>query len=116
MFYLWPLFFILRFVNESQVKYPYSGNLTSNNDTEVYKEPLDTANSFIFWKGTKLLYTRGHSGEVEFKKGEMHYENERLVGGLFEADMKTIKVTDIPVQDISPYTNFTKITLMPILT
>jgi len=69
------------------------------------KKVVDITNSIIEWKGTKLMYTGKHSGVLKLKGGELFYEGEKLVGGIIIADMKSIKVTDIPVHETVPYRN-----------
>jgi polyisoprenoid-binding protein YceI len=71
------------------------------------KKAVDITNSIIEWKGTKLMYTRKHSGVLKLKGGELFYDGEELVGGFIIADMKSIKVTDMPAHETIPFTNLT---------
>jgi polyisoprenoid-binding protein YceI len=54
---------------------------------------LDPSKSSIAWVGKKV--TGQHQGTVAIKGGEALIEGSTLVGGTFEVDLGTIKVTDI---------------------
>lgn len=68
---------------------------------------IDTNRSIIYWKGTKMRGTRMHSGEINLMKGFFLMKSDQIVGGEFLVDMKTIKVTDIPLTDPIPIKNLT---------
>ena len=53
---------------------------------------VDTEKSVINWKGYKV--TGEHFGTINLKNGELKMEDGKLVGGGFEVDMTSIKVTD----------------------
>ncbi|MBB4118980.1 polyisoprenoid-binding protein YceI [Mesonia hippocampi] len=54
---------------------------------------INTKTSKIEWKGEKL--TGSHEGTLHFKSGHLKLENNKLVGGEFIVDMKSLNVTDI---------------------
>jgi len=54
---------------------------------------LDTTTSSISWVGKKV--TGQHSGTVAVKGGEALLDGSNLVGGSFEVDLGSIRVTDI---------------------
>ncbi|MCR9285817.1 MAG: YceI family protein [Bacteroidetes bacterium] len=54
---------------------------------------VNTERSVINWKGYKV--TGEHSGTINLQNGELKFENDVLVGGGFEIDMRSMKVTDI---------------------
>jgi polyisoprenoid-binding protein YceI len=54
---------------------------------------LDTANSALVWKGTKV--TGGHFGKLTFKEGNIIEKDGKLVGGDFVVDMTSMTVDDI---------------------
>jgi polyisoprenoid-binding protein YceI len=56
---------------------------------------VDPTASLVNWKADKKM-TSGHKGTVAIKSGEVIFEKDKLAGGSFKIDMKTIKVTDIP--------------------
>lgn len=66
--------------------------------------PLEIAvhRSAIRWRGTKFWGLGKHEGVVAFRAGELCLRTGQVVGGWFEADMKTIDVTDIPESDPIP--------------
>ena len=68
---------------------------------------VDTSHSVIKWRGTKMMHTGEHSGELKLKEGILIIEDGKLVGGNFIANMETILVTDIAGHERTPYTNLT---------
>lgn len=50
--------------------------------------------SKVMWTGTKVLGF--HQGVVKFKEGKVIMNNNKLAGGEFVIDMKSITCTDIP--------------------
>ncbi|MBY0245146.1 MAG: YceI family protein [Sphingobacteriaceae bacterium] len=68
----------------------FSAFKTPKKETETYK--VDVAKSTITWLGKKL--TGSHTGVVKLKSGVLIYEDQKLAGGNFVADMNTIKNTD----------------------
>lgn len=61
--------------------------------TAVVTYSVDTAASYINWKGYKV--TGQHYGKVMLKNGDLKFENGKLSGGSFEIDMNSIKVEDL---------------------
>lgn len=59
----------------------------------VEKVNVDTTKSTIIWKGYKV--TGEHTGTINLKSGALEMEDGKLVGGRFEIDMTSIKVTDL---------------------
>jgi len=53
---------------------------------------IDIKKSTITWTGKKV--TGEHSGSIQFKEGTLLFENRRLIGGTFIADMTTLANTD----------------------
>ena len=60
---------------------------------EKKKFEVVSTQSYINWTGKKVTGT--HSGKINIKSGEILMENEKLVGGKFVADTKSIKILDI---------------------
>ena len=63
------------------------------NKYRVVIPPVDVAKSEIGWSGKSV--SGAHTGKIGLKKAELRFQNDKLVGGMFEADMKAITVTDI---------------------
>ncbi|MCE9624741.1 MAG: YceI family protein [Deltaproteobacteria bacterium] len=59
---------------------------------EVYQ--LDLQQSQIAWVGKKV--TGQHNGMVSLKSGQVTLDGQKITGGEFAVDMKTIKVLDLP--------------------
>lgn len=71
----------------------------TNSDT-VYIYPKS---SEISWKGTKMWGRGMHTGTVPIKKGYLlFHKNNHLSGGAITADMTSIGITDIPVDQPEP--------------
>jgi len=68
---------------------------------------IDIEKSIIRWKGTKMMRTGKHEGTVKLKEGVLFIEADKLVGGWVEADMKSIRVTDMPPHETVPIRNLT---------
>jgi len=54
---------------------------------------VDTAESFVSWKGYKV--TGSHNGKVMLKSGQLDMQEGKLVGGGFEIDMASITCEDL---------------------
>ncbi len=54
---------------------------------------INPTSSTSKWVGKKI--GGSHEGTINLKKGELHFENDHLVGGSFEIDMTSIAVTDL---------------------
>lgn len=63
------------------------------NRNRVVIPPIDKSKSEIGWSGKSITDT--HTGKIQLSKAELRFENDVLIGGMFEADMKSITVTDI---------------------
>lgn len=63
------------------------------NSKRVVVPPIDKTKSEIGWSGKSITDT--HTGKIQLSKAELRFENDVLIGGMFEADMKSITVTDI---------------------
>lgn len=50
--------------------------------------------SMVIWKANKIV--GGHEGTINLASGTANVENDKLVGGKFIFDIKTIKCTDLP--------------------
>lgn len=66
--------------------------------TKTTSLPLDTATAKINWTAGKEIGST-HNGTLKLKSGEVSFEKDKLTGGTFVIDMKTIEVTDIPADD-----------------
>ncbi|MBG6111034.1 polyisoprenoid-binding protein YceI [Flavobacterium sp. CG_9.10] len=60
--------------------------------TEAQTYKIDVSKSKITWIGKKV--TGQHEGIVKFKDGNLIFKNKKLVGGNFNADMKSLTNTD----------------------
>lgn len=67
------------------------------NKNRVVVPPVDVTKSEIGWSATSL--SGAHTGKIKFNKAELQFRNDVLVGGMFEADMRSITVTDITEPD-----------------
>lgn len=70
-----------------------SYSFTTINGGETKTVDVDLENSTVTWKAYKV--TGEHAGTVQLKSGALQYEEDKLVGGSFEIDMTSIKVTDL---------------------
>lgn len=61
---------------------------------------IDTEKSVINWTGSKLFQFNEHYGTVEFSKGTIFWSGDMVMGGYFEADMKSITNTDGKYNDM----------------
>ena len=57
------------------------------------KKPIDPKKSTIKWEGKKI--TGKHSGDIQFKSGNVDIKDGNLVGGSFVVNMTTINVLDL---------------------
>lgn len=55
--------------------------------------PVNIERSVINWKGYKV--TGEHAGTINLKNGSLKFDDGVLVGGGFEIDMNSMKVTDL---------------------
>ncbi len=67
------------------------------NKYRVVVPPVDVNKSEIGWSATSL--SGAHTGKLKLAKAELQFKNDVLVGGMFEADMRSITVTDITEPD-----------------
>ncbi|WP_299430631.1 YceI family protein [uncultured Maribacter sp.] len=58
--------------------------------TAQEKKPINIVDSKITWLGSKSFDIIEHSGSIKFKKGELLFKNNLLVGGEFIVDMNSI--------------------------
>lgn len=58
---------------------------------------IDTATSAIEWKGFKVfkIDNMSHFGTLKFLEGEIEFKDNKVKGGIFSANMKTLKNTDL---------------------
>lgn len=63
------------------------------NKYRVVVPPVDVSQSEVGWSAKSVTDT--HVGKIKLTKAELQFQDERLVGGFFEADMTSITVTDI---------------------
>jgi polyisoprenoid-binding protein YceI len=63
------------------------------NKYRVVLPAVDINQSEIGWSGKSISDT--HVGKLKLSKAELQFKNDELIGGMFEADMNSITVTDI---------------------
>jgi polyisoprenoid-binding protein YceI len=63
------------------------------NRYRVVVPAVDINNSEIGWSGKSVSDV--HMGKIQLSKAEVKFQGGKLIGGMFEADMKSITVTDI---------------------
>lgn len=63
------------------------------NKYRVFVPEVDIYSSEIGWSGKSI--TDVHTGKLKLSKAEIQFKNDKLIGGVFEADMKSITCTDI---------------------
>lgn len=63
------------------------------NKYRVVVPPVDVARSEIGWSGKSVSGV--HTGKISLKKAQLQFQDGKLTGGMFEADMKSVTVTDI---------------------
>ncbi|WP_418263238.1 YceI family protein [Flavobacterium faecale] len=59
---------------------------------EAQDKKIDVSKSIIKWTGKKI--TGQHEGTIKFKEGVLMFNNNKVVGGRFIADMTTLDNTD----------------------
>lgn len=57
------------------------------------KKEIKTEKSRVVWKGYKV--TGSHYGTIGINAGFLNFDNEKLIGGEFEVDMKSISSDDL---------------------
>ncbi|WOD43523.1 YceI family protein [Hwangdonia lutea] len=60
---------------------------------EKVKKEINLETSKVTWKGYKV--TGSHQGTIDIKKGNLLFDDNKLVGGGFIIDMSSIVVTDL---------------------
>lgn len=70
--------------------------------TENLNLAVDTEQSVVKWRGTEMRGSDSHEGILKLREGFLEFEDDRLTGGYFIADMHSITVTDIPESDPVP--------------
>ena len=63
------------------------------NRYRVVVPAVDINNSEVGWSGKSISDV--HMGKIQLSKAELKFQGDKLIGGMFEADMKSITVTDI---------------------
>lgn len=63
---------------------------------------LDTTASVIHWKGTKFFGLGKHEGDVRLHSGYVVLGGSQRMSGYFVVNMRSVEVTDIPVDDPIP--------------
>ena len=63
------------------------------NKYRVVVPAVDINKSEVGWVGKSI--SDAHSGKLKLSKAEIQFKNDKLVGGMFEADMSSITCTDI---------------------
>ena len=53
--------------------------------------------SMVIWKANKIV--GGHEGTINLANGMAQIKDDKLVGGKFVFDIKSLKCTDIPAED-----------------
>ncbi|MEJ5996585.1 YceI family protein [Pedobacter sp. Du54] len=66
------------------------------------KMEINTATSWVLWKGTKMRGSGSHEGTLNFKSGHLLLKDGKISGGVIEIDMNSLEVTDIPVHETVP--------------
>ena len=77
-------------------------------DPEARELAVDLDQSLIRWRGTKFWGLGKHEGTVRLKGGSFCVRQGRVLHGWFEADMRSIEVTDIPASDPVPRRRLTE--------
>lgn len=67
------------------------------NKYRVVVPPVDISKSEIGWSANSL--SGSHTGKLKLSHAELQFKNDVLIGGMFEADMRSITVTDIKDPD-----------------
>ena len=66
--------------------------------TEAVKYKVDTANTTVTWKGSKVV-GGGHNGTMNVSSGTFAVKDGKLESGNFIIDVTSLKVLDIPMED-----------------
>lgn len=71
------------------------------NRYRVVVPPVDVSRSEIGWSGKSL--SGAHAGKVNISQAKLEFQNDQLIGGMFEADMTSLTATDMedPADNIS---------------
>lgn len=72
------------------VKEENKNNVSASVVSPGQKYIIDTKESVVTWKGSKVLGSNFHTGYVYISEGELMIENGQLVGGKAVVDMNTI--------------------------
>jgi len=68
---------------------------TASSISPGQKYSIDTKETVLKWEGSMVFgLDEAHTGYVYLSKGELRIENDQLVGGEFEIDMRTIEYKD----------------------
>ena len=85
---------------------------TENRKFATFRESLgldesniDLQESIVYWKGTKLLYTRYHEGTLKFRSGKLTFKEGKISGGHLVVDVNSLKITDIPAHETTAIRN-----------
>lgn len=64
---------------------------------------IDTSRSVVRWRGTKFGGRGAHAGVVRLRQGTLQYNSAKaeVTGGRIELDMRSIAVTDMPLDERS---------------
>ena len=71
-------------------------NLSSFKNTGPLPYKVNIAKSTLRWTGYYLFSFSEHNGTIGISEGEIRIDNQEIVSGFFEIDMKSIKNLDIP--------------------
>lgn len=77
--------------SDKMVKVTSGEKVSDNKGNKTVK--IDTTTSTINWTGRKV--TGEHKGTIKISKGEVNLDGEKIVGGKFDIDMKTIVDVDL---------------------
>jgi polyisoprenoid-binding protein YceI len=71
-------------------------------DPQSNELAVDLDKSTIRWRGTKFWGMGKHEGTVRLKAGAFCVKQGQVLHGWFEADMRSIDITDIPASEPEP--------------
>lgn len=97
-----------RYASEATEAIATGAVLSANEGSTSDMVFVDTEYSVVEWKGTKFNKSRFHAGTIQISNGVLQFENGKLTGGYFTADLNSIKVTDIPPHEKEAIHNLTE--------
>lgn len=99
---IFPLLLVLSCISKHHSDAPpVTINILGDTSTIIIADtvPINRLKSSINWTATEMRGLKKRAGKISFSKGYCLFSKQKIVGGSFIVDMKTIDVTDIPAHE-----------------